>query len=107
MKIDSNVSESELYVFLTSLISARPELRKTINDAVYDGIESRMNSINDMRVEAETTLIMAAGLISKKKFAEDTLHNTRIKKVLLNSGFLGGTAYAKQLAKEIQVTEDD
>lgn len=102
--MSKRLSAVEAEMFLTNVgqvMFANPELMAQLFTRVQVAVLAKLEQVNDMRVEAEFTLMSVYGLVPAKKLQDNPVIEVRAKKVLMESGAFAGTQMAEQFERDI------
>lgn len=91
-------TEKEDFLHLVKeVVKSDPGMFKEIVNACSQAVHEKLATVNELRVEAETSLCSAYDLIPESERTKHPSILARIKKVLKNSGLLKGTKFAEEL----------
>lgn len=86
-----------------TLVAQFPEMQTRVLERCTRGMQLRYDRVNEMRVDAETAVIMLMDLVpqAKKVSEKNQYAMTLAKRAVVRSGAYGGTGLANRLEQEL------
>jgi hypothetical protein len=96
-----SLQKEMFFSYVAETISENPEWMAPLIMHMQGALLRKLDTVNDMRVEAEFALMGIIDLVPKKKLEDNPAVAVKAKRVLSQCGSFAGTEYAKQLEQEI------
>lgn len=97
----NTVERQQFLAMVRKVVGDNPDMLGQIIIAAQQGIEERLEKVNEQRVNAEFALSSIFDLVPKKSLDARPLVAVKAKRVLMESGAFAGTEFANQLKAEI------
>lgn len=89
-----------------TLVTQYPEMQTDVIERCTRGMRNRYEAVNEMRVDAESALVMLIDMIPASKQQKHPSIMNAAKRACIRSGAYGGTEFAKKLEAEIKEVPD-
>lgn len=102
------LSYTERMVFLETIcnmVADDATLMPDIINSLMEGRERAYRQVNELRVNAETSLAFFFSLVPKASLDKNPGMAIKAKKTLIDSGMFAGTAMARQLEADVEIGE--
>lgn len=86
-----------------ALVTQYPEMQTRVIERCTRGMQNRYDTVNEMRNDAETAVVMLMDLVPKSKQTQEKHQYalTLAKRAIVRSGSYGGTVMANNLEQEL------
>lgn len=87
-----------------ALVTQYPEMQTRVIERCTRGMQNRYESVNEMRCDAETAVVMLMDLVPKSKQTQEKHQYalTLAKRAIVRSGMYGGSVMANNLEAELK-----
>jgi len=92
--------------YVAESVAKDPSLMRDVMSAMTEGLQNKLDQVNQMRVDAEVSVCWLLDKVPKSALTKEPGMMVKAKKVVVNSGMFSGTVHAQTLAKEIMVGEE-
>lgn len=96
--------KQQILNMVETLVAQYPEMQTDVIERCTRGMQRRYETVNEMRCDAETAVVMLMDLVPKSKQTQEKHQYalTLAKRAIVRSGMYGGSVMANNLEAELK-----